>query len=173
MTMAKATREPQRLRDVLGDVGARLGIDRPAETGYLWARWREIVGDAIAAHAEPTSLRNGVLRVRAESPAWATEIGYLSAEIIERVNAALSAEVVREIRTWTGPARSGPERGSASGAPRTDPSVPAPSVVEGTAEPPKDPLTALDRARKAWERRRRKRPSAERLATPETPRKPW
>src|SRR5687768_17461367 len=94
---------PARLRDLLDPVGRRLGMEGAVDTGRLFARWRAIVGEQIGAHAEPTSLRDGVLRVRADSPAWATEIGYLSSELVERINRELGRAVVTEVRVWTGP----------------------------------------------------------------------
>ena len=125
--------------------GRRLGLDHPTEVGALWARWAEIVGDDIAKHAEPSSLRSGLLRVRTDSPVWATEISYLADEIKQRANDALGRPLVDDVRVWTGP---GAIRGRASGAARTGP-------ANGVSEDaPGDPMEALDRARRAWLRRR-------------------
>lgn len=125
--------------------GRRLGLDHPTEVGALWARWVEIVGDDIAKHAEPSSLRSGLLRVRTDSPVWATEISYLADEIKQRANDALGRPLVEEVRVWTGP---GPIRGRGPTAARTGP---ANASSEGV---PGDPMEALDRARRAWLRRR-------------------
>jgi predicted nucleic acid-binding Zn ribbon protein len=141
--------DPLRLKDLLPDATRRLGIPAPEATGRVWARWKEVVGPDVAAHAEPTSLREGVLRIRADSPAWATEIGYLAAEIRSRVNAATGASLVTEIRVWTGPppARANvPSAGSATAA------------EEPARERPADPAEALERARRAWANRRSERP---------------
>ncbi|MGH2733955.1 MAG: DciA family protein, partial [Actinomycetota bacterium] len=62
---------PQRLGDLLDGIGARLGLARSADARTVWGRWGEIVGDGVSEHAEPSSLRDGVLRVRTDSPAWA------------------------------------------------------------------------------------------------------
>jgi predicted nucleic acid-binding Zn ribbon protein len=128
-------------------VGRRLGLDHPREVGALWGKWRDIVGDDVAAHAEPTSLRSGLLRVRTDSPAWATEISYLADEIKRRANETVGRELVDEVRVWTGP---GPiERR------RHDPARAAPAAPAGlTAEAPADPEEAFERARRAWLRRR-------------------
>ncbi|MGH2820723.1 MAG: DUF721 domain-containing protein [Actinomycetota bacterium] len=139
--------EPTRLRDLLGGAGRALGLSAPVETGRLWARWPEVVGEAISRHAQPTSLRRGVLRVRTDSPAWATEIGYLGEQIRGAANRALEADLVREVRVWTGP----PERELE--APRGPPSGPPPPP-EGRV-PESDPMRALERARTAWAKRAR------------------
>ncbi len=142
--------EPTRLRDLLEDAGRRLGMGAPVQTGMLWARWREVVGDAIAEHARPTSLRRGVLRVAADSPAWATEIGYLSEQIRGAANRALGGEVVQEVRVWTGRL----DRSREASSP-VSPGSPAPPKTGGET----DPVRALERARKAWAARTRRPPA--------------
>lgn len=150
---------PPRLGDLLGPVGARAGIADPKATGIVWARWTDIVGAAVAANAEPTSLRDGVLRIRTTTPAWATELTYLGGEIKARANALVGTEVVREVRVWTGP-------GAVSHATRPAPAGrvddvrgDAPADRPGDDPPvgPGDVLSAFDRARAAWVRRRSKR----------------
>ena len=144
---------PPRLKDLLGSVVARSGLDDPVSTGALWARWEEIVGAEVARNAEPTSLKNGVLRVRTESPIWATEIGYLGPEIKRRINTALRHELVAEVVVWTGP---GPIRSGASGATADRAQSPSrPSREAG----PKDPVSAFESARRAWAKRRSGRAS--------------
>lgn len=147
------------LRRLLGPAGQKLGLHAAVETGRIWARWAVIVGPEIAAHAQPTSLRDGILRVKADSPVWATEIGYLSSEIKKRANSVVDREVVREVRVWSGPLdppapprpRSRPRPEAAVDAP--PPSAPAPAVDPGAA----DPKEALGRAFRAWSKRRSRR----------------
>lgn len=139
---------PQRLGDLLEGAGRRLGLPAARETGRLWARWAEVVGGAVAAHAEPTSLRGGVLRVRADSPAWATEIGYLGAAIARRANAVAGADIVVEVRVFTGGRRTG---GTFREGPATARGAPPERTHAPSAE---DPLEAFARAREAWARRR-------------------
>ena len=101
--MSERSDLPPRLKDLLGSTAARAGLDDPVSTGAVWARWEEIVGSEVARHAEPTSLKRGVLRIRTESPVWATEIGYLGPEIKRQVNTALGRDLVTEVTVWTGP----------------------------------------------------------------------
>ena len=138
---------PPRLRDLLGGVGARLGLEDTRATGILWAKWPDIVGPAVARNAEPTSLKKGILRVRATSPTWAQELTYLAGEIKGRANALAGAEIVREVRVWTGPgevtrATSRPGSGAQGGA-----DGPSRNDV------PDDLPEAFERARRAWARK--------------------
>jgi predicted nucleic acid-binding Zn ribbon protein len=138
------------IKDLLGDAGRGLGLPSAVETGQVWSRWSEIVGPAVAAHAEPSSLKTGVLRVRADSPAWATEIGYLKDEIKAAVNRLVGCELVGEVKVWTGP---GAIR-AASRSPGAGHGSPPDKGAEGLADAvPQDPKTAVDRAHEAWTRR--------------------
>ena len=77
------------------------------------ARWEALVGDEIAAHCRPVSLRDGELTLAAESTAWATQLRLLAPRLLGRIQAELGPEVVRRVRvhgptapTWTaGPRR--------------------------------------------------------------------
>ena len=142
---------PPRLRDLLGGLGPRIGMEDTRATGVIWSHWAEIVGSSIATNAEPTSLRNGVLRVRATTPTWATELTYLATEILHRANDVAGREVVREVRVWTGP---GPVKQATPAAPEQG----LDGVVgDDDRDDPEDLPTALARARAAWARRTTKR----------------
>ncbi len=141
-------RDVARIGDLLGTAGKKFRIDDPRATGELWRRWHEIVGGDVARHAEPTSLKEGVLRVRTTTPAWATEITYLAEDIRGRVNSALGKTVVREIKVWTSsaPIKAArvTEQDRSSGADKR--------VAKARANDPED---ALRRAFEAWSKRRR------------------
>lgn len=136
-------RDPAPIKALLGDVGKRLGVQSALQTGTLWRRWREIVGPEIADHAEPSSLKEGVLRVRADSPAWATEIGYLGPEIARKANAMAGSTLVREVRVWNGPP---PEVA-------LDLKVERPPEPDIERAPKESPEEALEAAREAWQKR--------------------
>lgn len=134
-----------RVGEVLNGLGVRLGLGRSADIGIIWKRWEQIVGATIAGHAEPSSLRDGSLRIRATSPAWAAELAYLAGEIKSRANALIGRDAVTEIRVWTGPGR----------VVRPNPQVPRDQgEKEHGNSAPADPREAFERARTAWLRRR-------------------
>jgi predicted nucleic acid-binding Zn ribbon protein len=134
-----------RVGEVLNGLGLRLGLGRSADIGIIWKRWDQIVGPTIAGHAEPGSLRDGLLRIRAESPAWAAELAYLAGEIKTRANDLVGRSAVTDVRVWTGPGRV---------------VRPAPKVsqdhdnMERADKAATDPMEAFERARTAWLRRR-------------------
>jgi predicted nucleic acid-binding Zn ribbon protein len=136
------------LRDVLAQAAGKLGFSDALATGALWRGWSDIVGDDVAAHAEPSSLKDGTLKIRADSPVWATEIGYLAEDIRARINRSVGSELVAKIVVWTGPGKAG----------RTA-TRPATGASDGGAGPdlPETPEEAFHRAEEAWRKRASKR----------------
>ena len=102
MSARYAGDEPVPLSDALAKVGAELGLAPGDAHGTLDARWREVMGDDVAAHARLVSVRDGVLTVSVDDPIWATQLRYLEAAIIERATALLGPDVVRSVRVRVG-----------------------------------------------------------------------
>ncbi len=63
--------------------------------------WEQATGPAIAAAAQPSAERDGVLTVRCEAAVWAQELDLMATELIARLNAALGADAIRELRCRT------------------------------------------------------------------------
>ncbi|WP_231123455.1 DUF721 domain-containing protein [Nocardioides sambongensis] len=79
-------RDPQgvgsELDRLIGDRGWALDL----QVRGVFARWTEIVGPEIGAHSTPETLLDGVLVVRTESTAWATQLKLLAADVVRRLN---------------------------------------------------------------------------------------
>ena len=140
-------RDVARLEDLLGPVGKKLRLEDPVAAGAVWKRWPEIVGEEIARNAEPTSLKEGVLRVRTSTPTWATELSYLAGDLQQRVNRAVGKPLVSEVKVWTSPAPIQRREGGA------DHRRARPDLLDRRA-PAEDPETAFRRAFQAWQKRR-------------------
>ena len=108
---------------LLGDQLDRLLVDRgwkvDVAVGSVMGRWPEIVGPEIAGHVVPVSFTDGVLTVRTDSTAWATQIRLLTSSLLARVEEEIGAGAVTELRvlgpsapSWNrGPRRSPDSRG--------------------------------------------------------------
>lgn len=81
----------------LGDVANRLGLAAPDTLHQIFAQWTELVGEPLATHVQPTSMRDGVLRLRADEAAWAAQVGYLGSDLVARINDRLGTVVVVEL----------------------------------------------------------------------------
>ncbi|HVE76953.1 MAG TPA: DUF721 domain-containing protein [Actinomycetota bacterium] len=102
--------DPDPVAGVLSQLAAKWGIESPRETGRLFSAWVQIVGADVARRCEPTALKDGCLRVRTDSAAWAGELKYLAPEIIRRVNTELGKTVVTSVKAWVGKPREGAPR---------------------------------------------------------------
>jgi predicted nucleic acid-binding Zn ribbon protein len=94
--------EPVPLSDALRKVGAELGLAPGDAHGTLEARWREVMGNDVAAHAHLVSVRDGTLTVAVDDPIWATQLRYLEPAIVTRATALLGPDVVTRVRVRVG-----------------------------------------------------------------------
>ena len=76
----------------------------------LFANWATVVGEATAAKSKPEELQNGVLTVRCESTAWATQLKLMQSEILTKIQDQFSSLGVVEIKVF-GPAGPSFKRG--------------------------------------------------------------
>jgi predicted nucleic acid-binding Zn ribbon protein len=87
---------------LLGDQMDRLLLDRgwnvDVAIGSVMGRWPAIVGAEVAAHCTPVTFSDGVLTVRAESTAWATQLRLMSSSILGRLETEVGKDAVTELR---------------------------------------------------------------------------
>jgi predicted nucleic acid-binding Zn ribbon protein len=86
-----------RLSDIIAPTLERIGPRGVWTEARLRKAWSEAVGEQVAAHCGVRRLRGKVLEVQVSSDAWATELTYLSAAVLERLNRRLGAGTVSEI----------------------------------------------------------------------------
>jgi predicted nucleic acid-binding Zn ribbon protein len=91
-------RPVRRLRESLAEVAADLHLDDPATVGGVLQGWASAVGEAVASHARPRTLRGGILVVEVDSPEWATQLRYLEEDILRRLGRKVRPGVVKSIR---------------------------------------------------------------------------
>ena len=100
---------------LLGDQMDRLLVDRgwkvDVAVGSVMGRWPQIVGPDVAAHSTPVTFADGILTVRADSTAWATQLRLMSSSILGRLEAEVGKEAVTELRV-NGPGAPSWSRGS-------------------------------------------------------------
>ncbi|MCU1344160.1 MAG: hypothetical protein JWL70_426, partial [Acidimicrobiia bacterium] len=56
-----------------------------ASLSGVFGQWREVVGDAIADHADPIAIDDGRLVVAVDQPGWATQLRFLEADLVARI----------------------------------------------------------------------------------------
>jgi predicted nucleic acid-binding Zn ribbon protein len=90
--------EPVPLRDAIAAVGRELGLPPADVVATLVKQWEDIVGPAIAQHAEVRSVRDGECTIVVDGPAWATQLRYGSADLVSRVNERCGEGAVTSVR---------------------------------------------------------------------------
>lgn len=114
-------RDPERLGDQIEKMIADRGWQADVAAGSVMSRWPDIVGEQVAGHSEPVAYEDGVLTVRTDSTAWATQLRLLTSTILGRLAEDVGPETVVELRV-VGPSapswRKGPRRASGGRGPR-------------------------------------------------------
>ncbi len=143
-----------RVDSILGKTLAHLGLGHASDIRRLMDRWKEIVGERIAAQATPLALKSSELVVAVPDAVWRQELSLMTPELRDRINAELGRNVIAKIRLVShGPVDTRPspfrarhrrlpppaaESGELASAPV------APPVLSGNLE---KAFAALDRAR--------------------------
>jgi predicted nucleic acid-binding Zn ribbon protein len=82
----KAPLEP--LGGLVHDYLAKRGLSKRLDLATAIDRWREVVGERVAANARAEAVTaDGILWVRVRSSPWAAELSLLAPKILARLNA--------------------------------------------------------------------------------------
>lgn len=97
------------------------GWEVDVAAGAVLGRWTEIVGVEVAAHTAAVSFEDGVLTVRCDSTAWATQLRLLESMLMQRIAEDVGPGVVVALRI-VGPSapswKHGPRRVAGGRGPR-------------------------------------------------------
>jgi predicted nucleic acid-binding Zn ribbon protein len=70
---------------------------QPTSAAKMTFAWQIVAGVSLARHAQPQWIGDGVLRLRAESAAWARELRLSRDVLIERLNELLGRDVITRL----------------------------------------------------------------------------
>lgn len=111
-------RDAHGLGDVLDALTAGLGWNSPLAQSDLIAAWADIAGAETAAHSTPVGIEEGLLTVKCDSTAWATQLRLMRVQITSRIAAVYPDAGVESVRfegpgvpSWKRGPRSIPGRG--------------------------------------------------------------
>jgi predicted nucleic acid-binding Zn ribbon protein len=89
--------------DLLPKLMQELGLSERIRETEVMDAWKQIVGEFIAAHSAPVSLRAGILFVRVLQPALHYQFEQISkAEILRKLKQRFGTKIIREIRFRVG-----------------------------------------------------------------------
>lgn len=111
-------RDPRGLGDVMAGLTAELGWSSPLAKSEIMAGWPGLAGEETARHSDPVGIEDGVLTVRCESTAWATQLRLMRSELLKHIASRYPDAGIESIRfqgpdapSWKRGPRSIPGRG--------------------------------------------------------------
>jgi predicted nucleic acid-binding Zn ribbon protein len=89
--------------ELLPKLMEQLGLAERLRESEVMSAWKQIVGDFIAAHSAPVSLREGVLYVRVLQPALHYQFETISkSEILRKLKQRFGGKIIKDIRFRVG-----------------------------------------------------------------------
>jgi predicted nucleic acid-binding Zn ribbon protein len=93
------------LGPLLDSVLADLDLGSRLREQLALKAWPEIAGEVVRAHTRPETVRDGVLIVATDTPAWAQELQMRRVQLLEQLSARIGGGVVRDIHFRSGLSR--------------------------------------------------------------------
>jgi hypothetical protein len=90
--------KPQSIRSILEDTLKALEMDVPLKTYSILGAWSEIVGESVAEHSQPRSIRNRILFLDVSHSTWMQQLQFLKPTLLEKVNNFLGEPLIQDIR---------------------------------------------------------------------------
>jgi predicted nucleic acid-binding Zn ribbon protein len=113
-----AGRDPRGIDDILDGLTTRLGWTSPLARAELLDSWAELAGAETAQHSQPVSIEDGVLTVRCDSTAWATQLRLMRGQITTSIARRFPEAGIESVKfdgpnapSWKAGPRSIPGRG--------------------------------------------------------------
>ena len=91
-------KKPQSIQSILERTLKTLEIDVPLKTHSILGVWNEIVGESVAEHSQPRSIRNRILFVDVSHSTWMQQLQFLKPTLLDQVNAFLQEPLIQDIR---------------------------------------------------------------------------
>lgn len=86
--------KPERIKPIVDKIMGRL---RKEDMGSVRNCWEVLLGEDIANHARPVSIKNGKLIVEVDSSTWLQHLTLKRKEILKKLAEGLSGQSIREI----------------------------------------------------------------------------
>lgn len=91
-------RDPQPVGSLVSRITEERGWSQDLAVGGVLGRWSDLVGAEVAAHCQPEAFADGLLVVRTDSTAWATQVRLLAPTLLARLAEEVGRDVVRRVQ---------------------------------------------------------------------------
>lgn len=109
----EAKEDPGSVADALGDLVRQQGWDDRLSAQRVFTDWAGLVGAEIAQHSHVDGYADGIVHVKTDSTAWATQLRMLAPRLVAKLNEELGDGAVLRIDVR------GPQAPSWTKGPRT------------------------------------------------------
>ncbi|MCU1440272.1 MAG: hypothetical protein JWP85_1269 [Rhodoglobus sp.] len=93
-----AGRDPHGLGEVIDGLASKMGWTSPLARSELLLSWPGIVGVETAEHCTPTGIEEGVLTVRCDSTAWATQLRLMRSQVTTTIAQRYPSAGIESVR---------------------------------------------------------------------------
>lgn len=93
----RTSRDPTTFADAISGLVDERAWSGEVNIGALFGTWAEMVGEEVAGHVKPVSCVDGELVLRADSTAWAIQVGFLVGDFKARIDTQIGAGIVQTI----------------------------------------------------------------------------
>ena len=90
--------QPKPLGAALQDLVNQLGLGKTLGEYEVVTSWEAIVGEQIAKVTRVQRVENGVVFVSVTTAPWRAELSMKRMDIMQKINAALGRDIIKEIR---------------------------------------------------------------------------
>jgi len=98
-------RGPTPIRKSLERLLAGMGSPEIDSVATLMDRWPEVVGDRLSERIRAVAVRGSELLVSVDDPAWASQISWLEAQLLERIAGIVGPGRITAVRVRVEPRR--------------------------------------------------------------------
>ncbi len=91
-------KQPEHLGKVISNVLQQLGLETRVKEHEAIVKWPDIVGEKVSKVTEAKKAVDGVLFVSVKSSAWRTELIFLKKGILRKIEKAIGAGIIKDIR---------------------------------------------------------------------------
>ena len=88
---------PQQVGFGVDRVMKHLDAPNPSIVEAVFSRWPELVGEVIADNVRPARITDGELILETDSPAWVSEMRWMSEEILNQVRTKLETGEITSV----------------------------------------------------------------------------
>ena len=75
-----------------------LGLEKRLQESQVFYLWQQIVGADVARHAQPISLRNGILAIAVDHPIWLQELQrFRKTLLLQKIQEHVGKKAIRDI----------------------------------------------------------------------------